>query len=66
MDVKELIEKLKDIDGQVYIQQGDNAYPAKVRLFKEGTKIVSYITIDNTDEHRNFPENYSNVEEILL
>lgn len=39
MNAKELIEKLKDIDGQVYIQQGDNAYPAKVRIFEE--RVVS-------------------------
>lgn len=58
MKANKIIEMLKDIDGEVYIQLGDNAYPAKVRLFQEGEKVVPYITIDNTKEHRNFPENY--------
>lgn len=62
MKSNEIINKLSNIDSEVYIQIGDNAYPAKVRVFVENGKLVPYITIDNTNEHRNFPEKYGNKE----
>jgi hypothetical protein len=64
MKASKIIEMLKDIDGEVYIQIGDDAYPAKIRLFKEGGKVIPYITLDNTKEHRNFPEKYG-IKEII-
>ena len=62
MKAKKMSKLLSTINGQVYIQIGDNAYPASVRLFEESGKIIPYITIDNTDEHRNFPKNYMDKE----
>lgn len=56
MKAKKIIEKLKGVNSEVYIQIGDNAYPAKVRLFYENGKLIPYITVDNYEEHRNFPE----------
>lgn len=65
MKSNEIIEKLKGVNGEVYIQIGDNAYPAKVRLFLENGKLIPYVTIDNTNEHRNFPEPYTGVKEVF-
>lgn len=63
MKAKEIGKVLSEIDSELYIQIGDDAYPAKIRLFEENGKVIPYITIDNTNEHRNFPERY-NVKEI--
>jgi len=60
MKVSKIKEVLSNLDNkqEVYIQIGDNAYPATVRVFVENGKHIPYITIDNTNEHRNFPESY--------
>lgn len=51
---------------EVYIQIGDNAYPAKVRFFNEGGKVIPYVCLDNTLCHRNFPDGYSGAEEVFF
>jgi hypothetical protein len=60
MKAQQIIDILSNLDPnqEVYLQIGDNAYPAKVRIFIEQTEKTPYITIDNYDEHRNFPEPY--------
>lgn len=59
MKANKIIKVLSQFEKQtVYIQIGDNAYPAKIRVFKEQGKNIPYITIDNYDDHRNFPEPY--------
>lgn len=60
-DMIALLEKLPP-GTEIYSRQGDNAWPAKLRVFQEPA-IVAYITI-NANDHRNFPEGYSGVKEI--
>ena len=53
---------------EVFVRQGDNAYPAKIRFFKENGKTIPYIEIDmeKKDYHRNFPEGYRGAEEVKI
>lgn len=56
-DMAGILSQMKS-STEVYIRIGDDAYPAKLMVFKENDKLVPYLTIENTDEHRNFPARY--------
>lgn len=62
MKSNQIAQILSQLDSEVYIQVGDDAYPAKVRVFMENGKPVPYITVDNVKEHRNFPDKYGSKE----
>lgn len=68
MRIDELKDQVHGIPAkqEVFIRIGDDAYPAKIRLFKEGDKVIPYIDIDHSrlDEHRNFPKAYGGTEEL--
>ena len=55
----------------IYLRQGDDAWPAHPRRFKEGGPgpRVLYLEVvleDEDGDHRNFPEGYTGVTEIPI
>lgn len=62
-EIKAILENLDD-DTEVFIKNGEDAYPAKVRLFAE-REIVPYFEIERIDEHRNYPAPYGVEEKVF-
>lgn len=51
---------------EVYVKIGDDAYPAHIRFFDEGGKIIPYVCLEDTLGHRNFPEGYRGTKEVFF
>ena len=73
MNAADAIEMLKKVDpeSEVFIQQGEDAYPMTIRVFQRGhgrknRTAFGCLDVGNAEgNHQNFPENYAGVRELL-
>lgn len=52
-------------DANVFVRIGDNAYPAKLRMFETSAGVEFFVEPNwKSGDHRNFPEGYRGTKEI--
>lgn len=70
MTKEELIAILNKLpaNSEVYVRQGDNAWPMIVRAYRYSDRVSAYMCIDmkNLDGHVNYPEGYGGVVQVPL